>query len=115
MDIVTQSIGLAAASYTGATSHMAAQPSIYDQNVTVFRPGSRLVENDRGEFQVIPKTPAEVAGEYVLRPIIDAVCQLGQKIGSMWNGLSWPALPELPSLLPVASAHPTEGKGSFFL
>ena len=41
--------------------------SVIDHSV----PGNRLVEHIDGALQVIPKTPAELAGEFILRPAID--------------------------------------------
>lgn len=39
-------------------------------------PGSRLVQNPNGTVEVMPKTPAEIAGERMLRPLIDKTSSL---------------------------------------
>ncbi|MBI3258577.1 MAG: hypothetical protein HYZ54_03720, partial [Ignavibacteriae bacterium] len=83
-------------------------------------PHNRLFETDQGEVVLIPKTPAEVAGEKLLRPLIDTVHHLASKafpstlVSSVLNlGKSCLSLassipfPQL-NLLPMASAQPSD-------
>lgn len=69
--------------------------------INLTAPGNRLVEKSNGEIVLIPKTPAEVIGEKVLRPIVDTVTDIASDLFSIF---SWD-FPEIPVPLPLASAH----------
>lgn len=60
-------------------SHACAMTSSSHAN---FRKANRLIINEKGEISIRQKTPAEVVGEKVLKPIIDRVQSLTSMI---WN------------------------------
>ncbi len=49
-------------------------------NMTQSFVGGRLYRHVNGSFEVIPKSPAEVFGERVLRPLIDKTCSLTSSV-----------------------------------
>jgi hypothetical protein len=62
--------------------------------------GSRLVRCDEGEVYVIEKSPAEIAGERLLRPLIDAVSHCFHRAYSLLTSVdrafSFPAVSAAP-------------------
>jgi lactam utilization protein B len=52
---------------------------------TAYQAGSRYTQFSGGEFQVTTKTPAEVAGERLLKPLIDAVAALFSSIDKAFS------------------------------
>jgi len=55
---------------------------------------SRLIQDNNGSVYLIEKTPAEVAGEKILRPLLDKLSDLTSYISSFIQHL--PGIPSLP-------------------
>jgi len=74
--------------------------SLYRRNsrnsfIDMTVPDNRLFQNESGEIILIPKTPAEVFGERVLRPLIDEVYSLISRFFSGWSKSISPVAEEL--------------------
>ncbi len=54
---------------------------------------SRFVQNSNGSIHLIEKTPAEVVGERILRPLIDKISTLTSYVFSLIENLLLPLLP----------------------
>lgn len=52
----------------------------HTQNGTPIKPGSRLLKDTQGNITLAQKTPAEVVGEKVVRPLIDTLYYVSQQI-----------------------------------
>lgn len=88
-----------AASCSGVVQYHALYGGVYGQN--------RLYQRPDGSFEVLAKTPAEVVGERVIRPLIDATYSLTVRtFHFIKGGLSFldTALSKTLQFLPVASA-----------
>ena len=69
--------------------------------------GNRLIENLNGTIGIVPKSPAEVFGEKVFRPLIDHTVSFGEKmITFLKNGGSYfdQTFTKMAQILPGASA-----------
>jgi|GEM_PF-4068065 hypothetical protein len=64
-------------------SSLSQNPSAFSKNssfIDLTVPGNRLFQQENGELILIPKTPAEVIGEKVLRPLIDGICSFTSQL-----------------------------------
>lgn len=80
------------------------------------KPGNRLIENPDGSLGIISKTPAEVFGEKVLRPMLDQATSFGGRVFSILkNGGSYfdQTLTRMMQIFPGVSASET-GQIAFF-
>lgn len=69
----------AASGVQHSLSALSQSPTLQQRNYTVIDPkvpGNRLYETENGEVALVPKTPAEIAGEKFLRPLLDKVHSL---------------------------------------
>lgn len=75
--------------------------------------GNRLVRHENGSLETIPKTPAEIVGERLIRPLIDTAFDLSTRSFSIIkSGLSFVNnfLSKACAFLPTAEASPVPSK-----
>ena len=71
-------------SYSPQVNQSYNQVNLHQEDSSVIDcsvPGNRLVEHIDGSIRFIPKTPAELAGEYLLRPAIDLTWHSLKSVG----------------------------------
>jgi hypothetical protein len=89
-----------------AQSHELSKDSIINYSVR----GNQLHERIDGSLEIIPKTPAQVIGERIIRPLIDTTCDLSSRtFQSLKRSFSFldNALTRTLNFLPVARAENT--------
>lgn len=98
--------------------HLPNQNALYSFSADITRlPNSRLSIKENGEIRLIQKTPAEVVGEKLIKPVIDKVSALYAKSSMSFNratnwlqdlpsygNILWQSLPKC-TFLPVVNAQ----------